>query len=588
MGVPLGSGAIESTIRRVVNLRLKGNGIYWTEDECRGGVPTTGRRRFGSMGRDPEPHPRGDGEGPANRLALEATGVPGRVESAGQTGTRNRRNHQRRNKLSVLPHDRILGSHLLSFDFFSSRPVQIEISRAPLTSDAGLLPIRQFDDAIRLTEQFAAAIEDRRNPKFTEQSLLSMVRQRIFGILADYEDQNDHDTLRSDPVFKVIADRLPDDLDLSSQPTLSRFENAVSIPDLWRLRDVLVDEFIQSFDKPPGHITLDLDAFDDPAHGNQQLIMFHGYYEQYQYLPIAVTCAENDMVLLIGLRHGTCTATLGVDNDLRFLVGRLRAVWPDIHIHVRADSGFGVPLMYNVCQELRLSYTFGIGMNSRLQELSDELLKQAVKDFEETKTPQRLFLAMQYQAGTWPAAQPIVIKVEAHAQGTNRRAVVTNRPGWDVMPSAVYDEYAERGESENRNKELKCELKADRLSDHRFMANFFRLYLHAAAFNLLVRLRHAVVLPSPTAAELGLPAELPTAAIDVPHRRRLFNKRRERDPLGEGFASTWQTRLIKVAAEIITRARRVIVRLSSSWPHLDHFLAVSRAVIPRLPDRSPS
>src|SRR5271166_4423771 len=224
----------------------------------------------------------------------------------------------------------------LSFDFFPSRPVQVEVSPAPLTSDAGLLPIRQFDGLIRLTEQFAAAIEDKRDPTFIQQPLMSMVRQRIFGILADYEDQNDHDTLRSDPVFKVIADRLPDDPDLSSQPTLSRFENAVSIPDLWRLRDVLVDLFIQSFDQPPRHLTLDIDAFDDPAHGQQQLIMFHGYYEQYQYLPIVITCAENDMVLLVGLRHGTCDAALGVDNDLRYLMGRLRAVWPDLQVHVRA------------------------------------------------------------------------------------------------------------------------------------------------------------------------------------------------------------------------------------------------------------
>jgi hypothetical protein len=415
-----------------------------------------------------------------------------------------------------------------------------------------------------------------------------MVRQRIFGILADYEDQNDHDTLRSDPVFKMIADRLPDDPDLSSQPTLSRFENAVSIRDLWCLRDALADEFIQSFDTAPGHITLDFDAFDDPAHGDQQLIMFHGYYDQYQYLPIAVTCAENDMVVLVGLRHGTCPTYLGADNDLRYLVERLRAVWPDVHIHVRADSGFGVPLMYNVCQELRLSYTFGIGMNSRLRELSDDLLEQAVKDFERTQQPQRLFVADRYQAGTWAAAQPIVIKVEAHAQGTNRRAVVTNRPGWEALPSAVYNEYTERGESENRNKELKRELQADRLSNHRFMANFFRLYLHAAALNLLVRLRHAVVTPLPKTAELELPAELPTAAIDEPHRKRFFNKRRERDPLGEGFACTWRSRLIKVAAEIITRARRVIVRLSSSWPHLAHFSAVSQAVSRRRPSASPS
>jgi hypothetical protein len=466
----------------------------------------------------------------------------------------------------------------LSFDFLPSRPVEIEVSSAPLTSDAGLIPIRQFDEEIRLTEQLAAALGDRRDPTFTQHSLLSMVRQRVYGILADYEDQNDHDSLRSDPVFKLIADRLPEDSDLASQPTLSRFENAVSIGDLWQLRDVLVDLFIQSFDTSPHHLTLDIDAFDDPAHGQQQLIMFHGYYQQYQYLPIVITCAENDLTLLIGLRFGTCHASLGADNDLRFLVGRLRAVWPDVHIHVRGDSGLGVPLMYDVCRELRLSYTSGIGMNSKLRALSDALLAEAVAAHERTGQLQRLFLSLDYRAESWPVSQPVVIKVEAHAQGTNRRAVVTNRPGCAVLPQAVYDEYAMRGESENRNRELKSELAADRLSDHRFLANFFRLYLHTAALNLLVRLRHRVVQTPPTSAEIGLPAELPTEALDEPGRRRFFNKRRERDPLGEGFACTWRTRLIKVAAEVVTRARRVVVRLSGSWPHLDHFLQVSRAV----------
>jgi hypothetical protein len=234
--------------------------------------------------------------------------------------------------------------------------------------------------------------------------------------------------------------------------------------------------------------------------------------------------------------------------------------------------------MYDVCRELRLSYTFGIGMNFRLRALSDALLEEAVAAYERTGQPQRSFLSLDYQAQSWPAAQPVVIKVEAHAQGTNRRAVVTNRPSCAVLPQAVYDEYAMRGESENRNKELKSELAADRLSDHRFLANFFRLYLHTAALNLLVRLRHTVVQAPPTSAELGLPAGLPTEALDEPGRKRFFNKRRERDPLGEGFACTWRTRLIKVAAEVITRARRVVVRLSGSWPHLDQFLRVSRAV----------
>ena len=234
--------------------------------------------------------------------------------------------------------------------------------------------------------------------------------------------------------------------------------------------------------------------------------------------------------------------------------------------------------MSDVCAELRLSYTFGIGMNSRLRDLSDELLKQAMKDFEQTKKPQRLFLADRYQAKTWKVAQPIVIKVEVHAQGTNRRAVSYEPPGMGSHAVGDYDEYAKTGREQNRNKELKRELQADRLSDHRFMANYFRLYLHAAALNLLVRLRRAVVLSPPTTTELGLPAELPTAAIDVPHRKRFFNRRRVRDPLGEGFACTWRTRLIKVAAEVITRHRRVIVRLSADWPHLDHLLKVSQVV----------
>src|SRR3954465_4914438 len=280
---------------------------------------------------------------------------------------------------------------LFSFDFFPSRPVEIEVSSNPLTSDAGLLPVRQCDQNLRLTEQFAAALDDRRDPALTRHSLLSMVRQRVYGILADYEDQNDHDPLRSDPAFKLVADRPPDGPDLASQPTLSRFENAASIPALWRLRDVLVDLFIQSFDSPPHHLTFDIDAFDDPAHGQQQLIMFHGYYEQYQYLPIVITCAENDLILLVGLRHGTAHASLGADNDLRYLMGRLRAAWPAVHSHVRGDSGLGVPRMYDVCRELRLSYTFGIGMNSRLRARSDALLAEAVTEYERTGQPQRSF-----------------------------------------------------------------------------------------------------------------------------------------------------------------------------------------------------
>jgi hypothetical protein len=442
----------------------------------------------------------------------------------------------------------------------------------------GSLPIRQFDEQIGLTRQFDEALVDTRDPAFCLHSRLSMVRQRIYGILADYEDQNDHDTLRSDPVFKLLADRSPDDDDLASQPTLSRFENAVTIPDLYRLRDFLVTQFLESFEGPPVRLTLDFDAFDDPTHGQQQLTFFHGFYQQYQYLPLVVTCAENDQVLLVGLRHGTCVASLGADDDLRYLVERLRAAWPDVEIHVRADSGFGVPAMYDVCEELNLTYTFGMGMNARLKRISDELLTQAVAQYEETGRPQRLFLGTRYQADSWEHERSVVIKAEAHAQGTNRRAVVTNRPGAAILPQATYDEYTERGESENRNKELKEGLKGDRLSDHRFLANYFRLYLHAASLNLLVRLRHAVA-KNPTPRQLGMNDPLPAETLAGSRRRTYFNRRRENDPLGEGHPCTWRTRLIKVAAEVLVSSRRVLVRLSSRWPHLNHFRAVSQTIL---------
>ena len=251
----------------------------------------------------------------------------------------------------------------LSFEFGGLRSVEIEVSDAPLTSDAGLLPVRQFDECLGFTRRFADALVDERDSDGVRHSWLSMVRQRVYGMLAGYEDQNDHDTLRHDPVFQLICDRVPDDgtgparATLASQPTLSRFENAIRISDLWRLRDVLVDQFLQSFDSPPARVTLDLDAFDDPCHGQQQMVMFHGYYEQYQYLPIAITCAENDAVVLVGLRFGTCAAFLGADDDLRYLARRLRAVWPDVEIIVRGGPVRRVPRLRRAADVRRVPRT---------------------------------------------------------------------------------------------------------------------------------------------------------------------------------------------------------------------------------------
>lgn len=461
-----------------------------------------------------------------------------------------------------------------SFGFFG-KPVVVEPSEASLTSDAGLLPIRQFDETIGLTEQFAAALTDLRYQPSVEHSLLEMVRMRIFGILADYPDQNDHDVLRSDPVFKLLSGRSLDADDLASQPTLSRFENAVDVKSLRRLQDVLIDQFIGSFKEPPARITLDIDPFDDPTHGTQQLTFFHGYYEQYQYLPRLITCAENDLVVMACLLFGTAAAAMGADDDLTYLVGRLRQAFPDVRIVLRADSGLGVPRMYQICERLQIDYTIGIGMNTTLKNCSDWLLSRCVQEFERTGQPQRKFCAFWYRAGSWPAQRWVVVKCEANPQGTNRRAVVSNRPGAFVLPAATYDAYADRGESENRNKELKCGLQADRLSDHRYLANLFRLYLHTAAYNLLVRMRRVVADPP---VELK-PGELPAEALAGYGRRQHHNRRREHDPLGEGHPCTWQTRLIKVAARVTERARRVVVELSGSWPYLRNYCRVSEQVL---------
>ena len=329
-------------------------------------------------------------------------------------------------------------------------------------------------------------------------------------------------------------------------------------------------------------MTLDIDVFDDATHGQQQLTLFHGFYKQYQYLVRAITCAENDMVVLPALLYGTADPALGVGDDLKRIVQALREKFANILIRVRADSGYGKPWLYGICEQLGVEYSIGIGMNNVLKRNTEELLQKAVDQYEETSDAQRLFTGFDYQAGTWQQPRWVVVKCEANAQGTNRRAVVTNRPGARrTLPHGVYDEYSERGEGENRNKELKCELSADRLSDHRYMANCFRMFLHCLANNLLVSLRQTIADPPPEEASgdyLDQDA-VPVEARTGRERRRHFNRRREADPLGEGHAGTWRMRLIKIAARIKVTARRVRVFLSGSWPFLHHLRDVGQALL---------
>jgi hypothetical protein len=435
----------------------------------------------------------------------------------------------------------------LSFDFLPDLPVVVQPSAGRLSSDAGLLPIRQFDQRWDFTGRMAGCLADSRSdPRHT---LLSMLRQRIYGIIAGYEDCNDHDTLRSDSILKLCAGRLPDDEALASQPTLSRFENQPTPAELRTLIDFNIKTGIERLKQKhggalPASITLDLDATDDPTHGHQQLTLFHGYFEQYQYFPLIISEPTTRHIFLAWLRPGTVHASLGADDDLMRIVNALRKERSDMRIHIRGDAGFGLPRMYQICEGNGLTYTFGFSANSRLKQRTEALMQRAVAWHGRTKQKARLFECFQYQCDTWEHPRTVIAKAECHEGGTNLRFVVTNLPadasppqsdGWisDPVAREVYDDYTMRGESEQRMDELKNGLSMDRLSCHRFMANFFRLLLHTAAFNLLNAMRDDPALPQ---------------------------------LLRAGQPCTWRTHLVKVAARVIQSTRRVVVQLSATWP----------------------
>jgi len=255
-------------------------------------------------------------------------------------------------------------------------------------------------------------------------------------------------------VFKLIAGRQPGDDPLASQPTLCRFENGVTPAELQRLIGFTIDTGVERLQHQhdgqlPDRITLDLDTTDDPCHGDQQLRLFHGYYDQYQYLPLIISEPTTQHVFLAWLRPGTLHPTRGADDDLLRVAGRLRAARPDVAIHVRGDadtSGGGLPVMIDGCEKHGFSYTFGLRTNARLKKIAGPLMDKAVRRYERTGRKQRLFMRFSYRADSWPHPRMVVAKAECHAGGTNLRFVVTNLPVPGVKQARqVYDDYIQRG-----------------------------------------------------------------------------------------------------------------------------------------------
>lgn len=384
-------------------------------------------------------------------------------------------------------------SHL-GFGFLSGKAIVGGFDGGDISSDGGLMLLAAVDQALGLTAQMAALLGDSRQAGKVRHSLHDLFRQRIYQIAAGYEDCNDADRLRYDPILKVAAGRLPEsDAALASQPTLSRWENSVSRRELYRLAHVFLDLFVaRHWAAPPRQIILDLDATDDETHGQQQLSAFHGYYDEHCYLPLVVTAAGDDgsqELLAFVLRPGNSSASHGATAVLQRIKQRLDAALPTTKLVLRGDSGFGLPEVYDWCEGHKqpIPYVLGLAQNSRLNELAKPYMEAAKAEHEATGEPVRRFYEFPYAAHSWPHARRVILKAEVTAQGPNPRFIVTNMAD---DPQALYDDlYAPRGEMENRIKELKNDLQIDRTSCHRFAANQLRVLLHGAAFVLLSYLR---------------------------------------------------------------------------------------------------
>lgn len=422
---------------------------------------------------------------------------------------------------------------LKALPFHNQRRITARFDGGNLTSDAGLGLIASLDRQHRLCEEFSGCITESRDSRYVRHDLLRLVRQRVLQIVAGYEDCNDADTLRCDPMFKTACGQLPEsDPDLATQPTLSRLENAVTRKDLMRLSHWLVRRYVRSLKKSSRRkIILDLDSTDDHTHGQQEFAFYHGYYRSHILHPLLIFDAETGDLVCAVLRPGNRGAAAHVVPILRRIVGAIRKqLGGDVEIEIRADCGFATPLLYEFCETSKLQYVIGLSRNSRLQQQVEPLLEETSHSFDQLQENQRAFDQFPYRANSWDRCRRVIVKVEAGDRGINRRFVVTNRK--DLSAQGLYDHYTDRGQCENFIKAFKNHLKMDRLSCHRFLANQFRLLLHALAYQIFVRLR------------------------DYLHGTPWLNLEIE----------TLRRRVLKIGARIRETTRRVWIHLSSAFP----------------------
>jgi hypothetical protein len=363
-----------------------------------------------------------------------------------------------------------------------------------ITSDGGLVWLAELDEELGLCEKMAEHVPEWRKRR-GHHPLVALVRQRVFQLACGYEDQNDSNSLREDPLLKLVCGSLPQTgADLASQPTISRLENAATTRSCYRMAEALLEVYLteRGKDDAPKKVLLDFDATDDPTHGEQEESYYHGYYQEHIYHPLVVFDGDTGELITAVLRAGNTHASRSAVAVLKRIVGRLREAWPSVEIEIRADAGFAVPEIYEYCEKEGIGYTIGLISNPRLEALAQDLLRRAKQESEEREGEKvRLVSSTSYRALSWERSRRVIYKAEVLEKGTNTRFVVTSHS--DDEPERLYNWYVRRGESENHIKDFKLALKADRLSCHRFLANQFRLLLHAMAYWLLDTLRRKLV-----------------------------------------------------------------------------------------------
>jgi len=444
-----------------------------------------------------------------------------------------------------------------------SRKIMAHFNGGNISSDSGGLLLQQTERITGIISQFAGCFTDHRDPDLSEHAVKELIAQRIYALALGYEDLNDHDELRNDPLLAVMVGKKdPTGKDrirkrdkgkaLAGKSTLNRLElTPVRANKRSRYKKIIInrhavdefftDVFLQSYDKPPSTIVLDLDATDDPIHGHQLGRFFHGYYKNYCFLPLYIFCGEH--LLCARLRPSDIDASAGSVKELERIVSQIRSRWPDVRIIIRADSGFCRELIMFWCEANNVDYIFGLAKNERLKKEIVKQMEQAKKLYEQTTQASRVYKDFEYQTlKSWSKPRRVIGKAEYMEKGENPRFVVTSLSADEFDAKRLYEEqYCARGDMENRIKEQQLCLFADRTSAATMRANQLRLWFSSVAYTLMNALRR-----------LGLKGT----------------------KLAKARCDTIRLKLLKIGAQIKITVRKVWVSLSESYPYQQIFKQV--------------